>query len=271
MAVSRRVRAAWIVGGSVFAIVTLSFGTVQAVAALAHEEHSFTTTIDGVVRAVDIEASGSVTVLGTDNQVVTIDERVSDGLQHPDRSTALNQGVLVVRGTCGGFPATFCGDDIVLRVPREASVRVEANGVRVAGVRGAMSVTSDGGDIRVRGAAGELWLRSHGGRIDARALRVLRVDAESNGGNISLGFASPPRHVDASSHGGNIFVALPDEPVSYRVRASAEGGSTDTPIRTDPSSRNTIRAESHGGGVAIRYAGTGHEVTGSGTQNEAIR
>jgi DUF4097 and DUF4098 domain-containing protein YvlB len=135
---------------------------------------------------------------------------------------------------------------------------VRAEGIQIAEVRGSMNVTSDGGDIRVRGAAGELWLRSHGGSIDARTLRVLSVNAESRGGNITLAFASPPRRVDASSRGGNVFVALPDDPVSYRVHASAQGGSTDTPIRTDPASRNTIRAESHGGGIVIRYAGTGH-------------
>ena len=258
MAVSRRVRAAWIVSGSVFAVVTLSFGTVQAVAALAHEEQSFTSTIPGPIRAVDVEATGSVTVIGTDTDSVTIDERVSDGLQRPDRSVAVNQGVLFVRGTCGGFPATFCGDDFVLNVPRSASVKVRADGISIAGVRGGAVLTSDGGDIRVRGATGEVWLRSHGGSIDARTLRVVNVDAESHGGNITLAFASPPRHVDASSHGGNIFVALPDDPVSYRVHASAEGGSADTPVRTDPRSRNTIRAESHGGGIDIRYAGTGH-------------
>lgn len=255
MAVSRRVRVAWIVGGSVFAVATLGFGTVQAVAALAHEERSVHTTIDGVIRSVEIEASGSVTVIGTDRELVTIDERVSDGLQHPDRSIRVHQGVLVVRGTCGGFPATFCGDDFDLRVPRSVALRVRADGIRVAGVRGGLDLTTHGDDIQVRGATGELWLRSHGGSIDGRALGVLSVDAQSFGGEITLAFKSPPARVAASSHGGNLFVTLPDDPVSYRVDASAQGGSTDTPIRTDPASRRTIRAESFGGGITIRYAG----------------
>lgn len=39
-------------------------------------------------------------------------------------------------------------------------------------------------------------------------------------------------------------------------------------MRTEPTSRNPLRAESHRGGIIIRYAGTGHEVTGSEAQNE---
>jgi hypothetical protein len=253
MAVSRRVRAAWVIGGSVFTVATLGFGTLQAVAGLAHEERSYTTTISDPVRALDIRASGSVTVVGTDGATVTIDERVSDGLQHPDRSTDLNQGVLYLRGTCSGFPETFCGDDFIVRVPHAVSVRVQAEGVRVSSVRGGVSVTSDGGDVQVRGATGELWLQSHGGDIEARALGVSSVNTKSYGGNTTLSFRSPPGRVTASSQGGNILFVLPRNPVSYRVEASADGGSTGTAIRTDPTSSHVLRASSSGGEVSIRY------------------
>ena len=158
-----------------------------------------------------------------------------------------------MRGTCGGFPATFCGDDFVIRVPRSTSVWVRAEAIHVAGVNGGAELTSDGGDIDVRGATGELWLRSHGGSIDARNLGVLSVDAQSDGGNTTLAFRSPPRLVDAGSSGGSILMVLPEDSVSYRVDASAQGGSTDTSIRTDPESRNEIHAASDGGGIVIRY------------------
>ena len=253
MAVSRGARTAWIVVGSIFTVVTLGFGTVQAVSALAHEERTRTTTIRQPVRAVVVVAAGSVRVIGTDEESVTITETISDGLQRPSRSTEINQGVLYLRGTCPGFPETFCRDDFVLRVPRSASLTIDADGIRVAGVRGGLRLTSDGGDIDVRGATGELWLRSHGGSIDARNLGVLSVDAQSDGGNTTLAFRSPPRLVDAGSSGGHIHLVLPEDSVSYRVDASAQGGSTDTSIRTDPESRNEIHAASDGGGIVIRY------------------
>lgn len=71
---------------------------------------------------------------------------------------------------------------------------------------------------------------------------------------MTLAFVAPPARVDASSSGGNIVVVLPDRPVAYRVHASGQGGSTDTPIRTDPNGPNVINAESRGGDVSIRYA-----------------
>jgi hypothetical protein len=253
MAVSPRVRTAWIVGGSVFTVATLAFGTVQAVGALAHEERMVHTVIDEPVRTIDIEADGSVTVHGTDTERVTVAERVSDGLQHPDRSSRVVGDRLVLRGTCGGFPQTFCGDTFTVTAPRSVRVVVRGEGVTVTDVRGGADITSDGDNISVYNVAGPMRLRSHGGNIDTGAISAARVDAESSGGNTTLSFTTAPRLVDVSSHGGNIDIRLPNGSVAYRVDASAHGGSTDTAIRTDPSSPREIRAESSGGNVSIRY------------------
>jgi hypothetical protein len=96
-------------------------------------------------------------------------------------------------------------------------------------------------------------LSSHGGEIDGVGLRAPTLTATSYGGNITVGFAVPPDHVGASSHGGHVVVALPDGPVTYRVDTSTSGGSAETLVRTDPDSDRTIRAESHGGDVTVRY------------------
>jgi len=253
MTISPTTRAAWILGGSVFTIVTLGFGTLQAVAGLAHEERTIRSVIDEEVRVLDVEASGSVTVLGRETGPITVTERVSDGLQSPRRSRRVEGGRLVLRGECRHFPATFCSDDFIVRVPSSVQVVVRADDITVTRLRGGARLTSDGGNINVHRSSGTMRLSSHGGNITATALESAAIETDSYGGNTALGFARSPRRVDASSHGGDIFLGLPDRSVAYRVDASAQGGSTDTPIRTDPASTRVLRAESFGGDITIRY------------------
>jgi hypothetical protein len=253
MAVSRGVRFAWVLGGSVFTVATLGFGTVQAVAGLAHEERDVHTVVREPVRTVDVEADGTVTVIGGTSGPITIDEHVSRGLQAPKRSARVDGDRLTVRGTCSAFPQTFCSDDVTVRVPRSVRVVVDSLGVRVSGVSGAL-LESHGDDVEAESVSGTVRLRSHGGSVSATGLRAGLVDADSSGGNVSLTFAASPQHVDANSSGGDVDLVLPDRPVAYRVEASASGGSADTEIRTDPTSPRLIRATSSGGGITIRYA-----------------
>lgn len=254
MGVSRHIRVLWIVIGSVLTIATIGFGTAQAVAGLAHEERDERTVVEGPVRVLDIEASGSITVIGTDARgVVTIDEHVSDGLMLPDRSIRTEGDRLVVRGTCPEFLATWCGDDFVVRAPRGVRVIARGDGISVRGMSAGADLSTRGDSIDVVGGQGAMRLSSHGGDIRARVLAATRVEASSYGGNISLTFSVPPDHVDASSHGGNVDVAVPDGPVSYRVDTSTSGGSESTRVRTDPDGDRIIRAQSSGGDVTVRY------------------
>ncbi len=188
MAVTKRVRTAWVIGGSVFTIATLAFGTVQAVAGLAHEERTERAVIDAPIRTIDITADGTVTVHGTDTDRVTVVERISDGLQHPDRSRHVVGSRLSLRGTCGGFPATFCGDSFTVTAPRSVRVVVRGEGVSVNDVHGRVDLSSDGGNISVFDVSGSMRLRSHGGNIDAGAIAADLVDTESSGGNTTLSF-----------------------------------------------------------------------------------
>jgi hypothetical protein len=250
---SRGVRTAWVLAGSLLTVVTLGFGTAQAVAGLAHEERDVRTVVTHPIQVIDIVADGSVTVIGDDVTRTTIDEHVSDGLRKPNRSITVNGDELVVRGTCSHFLATFCSDDFVVHVPRSVAVLAQADAVTAVGVRAGVDLTSEGDGIAVRRVAGPVRLRSHGDDIVATAVAATRVDAVSYGGDIALAFTDPPRHVYAASEGGGIFVVLPDRAVAYRVEATATGGSVDTPVRTDPASSHVIHARSQGGVVSIRY------------------
>jgi hypothetical protein len=254
MAVSRGVRFAWVFVGSVFTVGTLGFGTVQAVAALAHEERDVHSVVREPVRVVDVEVDGSVTIVGGPAGPITIDERVSRGLQAPKRSIRVDGERLTVRGTCTAFPQTFCSDDVTVRVPSSVRVVADGLGVTVSGVRGGTYLESHGDDVTVQSVGGAVRLRSHGGSVSAMGLRAGTVDADASGGDVSLTFAGSPQHVDANSSGGNVNLVLPDRPVAYRVETSASGGSAGSEIRTDPTSPRLIRATSSGGDVTIRYA-----------------
>jgi hypothetical protein len=258
MGVSRHIRVLWIVIGSMFTVITIGFGTAQAVAGLAHEERDERAVVEGAVRVLEVEAAGSITVIGTHaRDRVTIDEHVSDGLQRPDRSIRKEGDRLVVRGQCGHFLGTWCSDDFVIRVPRGVRVVANGDGIDVRGTRGGVDLTSHGGTIEVRDVRGPVRLSSHGGGIDARGLRARRVEATDYGGSIDLVFAVPPVRVDASSHGGDVMVAVPDGAVSYRVDTSSGGGSESTGVRTDPDSDRVIEAGSYGGDVTVRYTNEG--------------
>jgi hypothetical protein len=254
MAVSRGVKVTWVLVGSVFTVATIGFGTVQAVAGLAHEERDVRTVVRDPVRVVDIEADGTVTVVGGAAGPITVDEHVSRGLQAPKRSLRVDGDRLTVRGTCSAFPQTFCSDDITVRVPSTVRVVADGLGIQVTGVRGGTYVESHGDDIDVESLGGTVRLRSHGGSVSAIGLRAATVDADSSGGDVSLSFTRSPQRVDANSSGGDVNLVLPDRPVAYRVEASASGGSADTDIRTDPTSPRLLRATSSGGGITIRYA-----------------
>jgi hypothetical protein len=253
MAVSRGVKLAWVLGGSIFTVGTLGFGTVQAVAGLAHEERDVRSVVGQPVRVVDIEADGTVTVIGGTSGPLTVEEHISRGLQAPKRSRRVDGDRLTVRGTCTAFPQTFCSDDITVRVPSSVRVVVDGLGVRVSGVSGAL-LESHGDDVEAESVSGTVRLRSHGGDVSAIGLRATTVDADSSGGDVSLTFAGSPQHVAANSSGGDVNLVLPDRSVAYRVETSASGGSAGSEIRTDPTSPRLIRATSSGGDVMIRYA-----------------
>jgi hypothetical protein len=255
MAVSRGARLAWIIGGSVFTVVTIGFGTLQAVAGLAHERRTVRSVVDAPVQVIDIEASGSVTVLGRGGGPITVTERVSDGLHSPERERRVDGARLVLRGTCPHFPETFCSDDFVIRAPRSVQLNIRAEGITLTQMRGGADLTSDGGNIWLRRTGGTMRLRSHGGDITGTALDSFDIETDSYGGNTDLAFAVSPHRVDAASHGGDINLILPDRSLAYRVDASAMGGSTDTLIRTDPDSPRVLRTESFGGDITVRYAG----------------
>jgi hypothetical protein len=251
-----RSRLAWLVGGSLFSVVLLGYGTTQAAGLLAHDRHHTHREYTGDIQAVDITAeAGSVTVYGTDASAVTVDTSVSEGLMSPTDDERLEAGRLVLRSRCEPVLDTFCGVDYTVYVPHGLAVRASAGGggVHVSGVDGALDLSSSGGGVTVTGGTGRMSLHSSGGSVHGSNLTSADVDAGSSGGGVRLEFDQPPSDVKAGSSGGGVTVVVPNTPTAYHVVASSSGGSAHADVRTDPAASRTIQAHSSGGSVRVEY------------------
>jgi hypothetical protein len=152
--------------------------------------------------------------------------------------------------------STFCQVDYVIHVPDGVSVIARSDGadVTVSNVTGNLDLSSSGGGIRVRNSdAGHVLLDSNGSGIAAVDLSAESIRGSASGGSVFLSLSTPPKTVDVDSDGGSVEIVLPDTSDAYHVNVSADGGSTSTEIRTDPTSPRVIIATSSGGNVILRY------------------
>jgi hypothetical protein len=256
-ATGRRVRRAWLAGGSAFAVAALAYGVFSGVGAVAHQTERAHSVVTVPVGALDVDgASGSVHVIGTTGGPVTIDTRISNGLFSPTRHQSVEGDRLVLSSGCPTFNGFFCGVDYTIHVPEDVAVRVRSRGgtITVDNVNGDLDLSSSGGRVHVTGGRGSQRLNSSGGGVSAIGISAATVNASSSGGGVHLAFQQPPANVNAGSSGGGIRIDLPNTPDAYRINASSSGGGVHTPVRTDPSSSRVIHASSSGGGVTVQYS-----------------
>jgi Putative adhesin len=256
MPASLTTRLAWLVPGSLFAVATLGWGTINLVDLSAHERHHEQQEFTAPIRTLDIDNDkGHVEIIGTDASTVTVDASVSEGLRSGSHSEQLDGDRLVIRATCPIMFSTWCGVDYTVRVPAATAVvsHSSGGGIEVTGMTGDVTLTSSGGGVHVVGGGTTLTLDSSGGGVHGERLTAKVVTATSSGGGVHLSFAEPPQTVKADSSGGGVTVEVPDVPGAYHVEASSSGGGVHTDVRTDPNSPNAIDAHSSGGGVTVRY------------------
>jgi hypothetical protein len=249
---------AWKVAASVFAVLLLGWGTLQVVSQLAHEERTTSTTFDAAgLTVLDVQVdSGSINVVGTDAEDVTVTARISDGLLSTAERQTIVGDRLELRGRCPGPVSNFCDVAYTIEVPARMGVyaRSENDSIRLTGVEGDIDARSNNGPVVVRGSGeGRLRLATDNGTVDGTDLRAAEVDADTDNGSVTLVFARPPTAVEATSDNGDVTVAVPDDGTAYAVDVATSRGSDAAPIRTDPSSRRTIRVRSDNGSVLITY------------------
>ncbi len=253
-----RARAAWKVAASITAVAVLAWGLSLAVTQVAHEERTTTSEFDATgLSTLDVQIdSGSLTVVGTDTDVVKVTARISDGLRSTSESQTVDGDRLKLRGSCPAFLSNFCNVDYTVEVPSRMLVRarLDNDGLRLSGVTGDIDVRSSNGGVTVRGSGeGTVLMRSDNGNVTGTDLRAGVVEAGSSNGEVSLGFVDAPRAVEATSDNGDVTVTLPDDASTYAVTTSSSDGSTAAPVRTDPGSSRRITAKSGNGDVLVTY------------------
>jgi Putative adhesin len=252
-------RRTWRIGGSLAAVCVLGFGTLQSVTRLAHEEETVTRRLDGAgLELIDVRNSaGSVHIVGTQGDSVTVRARVSHGLRSTGESVRRDGDRLVLRGTCPVIGSDFCTVTYNVEVPRDIDVRIRADAaITVSDVSGDVDASTDNGRVEAARVTGDVDLDSDNGRVVGTDLRAGTAHAESDNGRVEMGFLASPRTLEARSDNGSVEVVLPRTSSYYRiVDVSSDNGSAATPeIRIDPESRRTITATSDNGDVTVRYA-----------------
>lgn len=274
MPATRSQRLAWLLPGSVLAVLAVGYGTLGAVGLTAFERQTVRQVVIEPVTGLEVDVDGATRVLGEERADVLVESRLTRGLTTPDHRVEVVDGRLEVEGDCRVLSFGWCEVRTTVRVPADLPVTVRGSGsTRVEGVRGAVDVVSGGGGVTLTDLdgpvdastggggvtatdlGGPLDLRTGGGGIEGRNLRSATVVVRSRGGGIDLLFVAEPTRVDVETGGGGIRVEVPDGPAAYAVDARTGGGGVETSVRTDPSSDRTIRARSGGGGITISSSG----------------
>ena len=125
--------------------------------------------------------------------------------------------------------------------------------INVDGVRGVLNLQSDNGDVDVTSTPGPLHMSSDNGSVTGTELTSDQVQASSDNGDVSLGFAAAPQTVTASSENGSVSVLLPHGRESYLVTASTDNGSRSVSVPIDSASNRHIVANSEDGDVTVAY------------------
>jgi hypothetical protein len=238
MSVPRSHRRAWLAVGSVFAVATLAWGTLQVVVAWAYDSETTVQTIPQPIRTIDVGGGGTgrVRIIGADVDHVTVTAKIRRGLKATEQSTTVDGDRLVLRSDCPVFLSNYCDVAYTIETPHDVDVvvRAEDGRVTVSDVSGAVDAACDQGRVEAIRVAGPTKLRSDQGRVH-------------------LEFATAPTNVKAHSDQGSVRIVVPPGAETYRVDASTDQGSTDVAVPTNSTSDRVIVASSDQGDVSVRF------------------
>jgi hypothetical protein len=254
-----RGRALWVIFGSLLLLGGLWWGTFNVVELIAHEERTerFTVPAALVDRLLVENDTGSVTIVGTDTDEISVEAEVSDGLRDTGFRREVVGSTLELHGSCPVLGSMWCRVTYRIEVPRDLAIEVEADNGRVgvSNVDGDLRVESDNGSIELSDISGRITVESDNGRISGRNLINSVTSADTNNGRIELSFSEPPDTVTASGDNGSIEVVVPEIDSGYDVTADTSNGSDEILVNDNPESPHKIRLETDNGSITVRSVG----------------
>jgi hypothetical protein len=248
----------WRIGGTLWVLLLVPFGIVQAASVLAHErELAITSFPAAALASVDIDNdNGSVTIVGTDNDEVVVAAHISHGWKATGNDQHVEGDRLVVHSSCPSLFSQYCSVDYVVEMPAALALDVSSGNGRITAsdLTGVVSLAADNGRVEADRLDGDLRLSSDNGRVTGRDLRSPGVDADSDNGRVELSFAVAPRSVTATSDNGSVDLVVPDDSTAYRVDAASDNGSVTVGVDQSRDSSRTITALSDNGSIRVDYA-----------------
>jgi hypothetical protein len=252
---------AWKALGSLVAAGLLATGVYQIVVGLAHEEYTFERQFDAAgVTAIEVDngADGTVRIVGSDTDTITVAARVSDGLRSTGHRERIDGDRLLLDSTCPIFGSSFCRVTYTIETPRDLDVvvREDNSGITVSDVTGDVDARSENGGLELARIGGSVTAHSDNGEVSARGLDASDVEASSDNGSVRLDFDRAPQRVVVDSDNGEVEVVLPQGDEAYNVETETDNGTMSMEVRTDPFGSRTIAATTDNGDVTVRYSGT---------------
>jgi hypothetical protein len=251
-------RPLWVIFGSLLLLAALAFGTFNIIEVLAHEERTERFTVpavdlDGLLVAND---SGSVTIVGSDTDEISVDAEVSDGLRETGFRHEVVGSTLEIHGTCPLIGSMWCRVTLRIEVPLSLSldINVDNDRVDIGNVDGDVRVDADNGAVELSDVSGRVDVHSDNGRVSGTDLSGSVAGVESDNGRVDLEFTSPPDSVTVESDNGGVDIAVPDVEGGYSVATESDNGSIDVTVNDNPDSPRTIRVSSDNGSVTVRTA-----------------
>ena len=247
------VRVVTLAFGGLLTILVLTIGGLGVANGLVRTSDTDSLVLDGPVRRVEIRVDGRVSVQPGPADEATVSWRATFGLERPDVTTTLDDGLLTVRVRCGEGISLVCDTRVELAVPPDASLSVEGLGVEVRDIDGDVDVDSGAGEVELTRLSGRIDASVGGGTLLGRDLTSDEVRASTGAGTVEIDFDRAPHLVEAVAGAGAVIIGLPPGDETYRVDAEAATAGRSVDVRTDPTSDRVIRAHAGAGAVEVRY------------------
>ncbi|WP_050374519.1 DUF4097 family beta strand repeat-containing protein [Streptomyces acidiscabies] len=161
-------------------------------------------------------------------------------------------GRLKLRMKCSGLVAD-CSARHRVEIPRGVAVKVVSNdgGVKVSGLRDALSVKAGDGSVRITDTSGPLDLDTNDGSVRAD-VSSRRITTHSGDGSVRLNLSVVPDRIEAKANDGNVTIEVPKG--TYKVSTKVNDGDTRVSVPRADDSAHEITARVSDGHLTIRTA-----------------
>lgn len=228
--------------GVLLAGAAMVSGVSNVVSVVGRREASGSAAVAAGVRTVSVQSgtcAGGVRVLGEDRTDAAVTWESGYSASRPEPRVTSGGGRLDVRVGCSGWDGWSPSVRLVLRVPRQVDVAVQAGdaGVEVTGTVGRLALGTGDGSVRVHGA------------------EVSTAELRSGDGSMQVHLVGrAPERLTVASGDGSVEVALPEVPEPYRLETATGDGSRVVDVRTDPAGPATVVLQTGDGSIRVRYA-----------------